>query len=43
MDQKKDAKELYAQARQAYLKAIALDPESEVGKEADARLEDIPK
>jgi Tetratricopeptide repeat len=43
MGDAKAAKKLYAQARQAYLKAVALDPKSEVGKEADARLLDLPK
>lgn len=42
MKRTKDAKKLYAQARQAYLKAVALDPKSDVGKEADARLKDLP-
>lgn len=37
-----DAKKLYEKARQAYVKAIALDPKSEVGKEADSRLQDLP-
>ena len=43
MKQTKDAKEFYAQAREAYLKAVAIDPASEVAKEADARLAEIPK
>ncbi len=43
MGDKKAAKKMYAQAREAYLKAIAIDPESEVGKEAEKRLADIPK
>ncbi len=38
----KDAKRQYEQARQAYVKAAALDPASEVGKEADRRLQDLP-
>jgi hypothetical protein len=42
MKRTKDAKKLYAQAREAYLKAVALDPKSDVGKEADARLKDLP-
>jgi hypothetical protein len=43
MNQKKDAKRFYAESREAYLKAVAIDPESEVGKEADARLAEIPE
>jgi hypothetical protein len=43
MGDAKAAKKLFAEARKAYLKTVALDPESEVGKEADARLEDIPE
>jgi hypothetical protein len=43
MGDAKAAKKLYAQARQAYLKAVALDPKSEVGKEADGRLQDLPE
>jgi len=43
MDQKKDAKDFFAQAREAYVKAIAIDPESEVAKEAETRLAEIPK
>jgi hypothetical protein len=43
MGDKKAAKKMYAAAREAYLKAIAIDPKSEVGKEAEKRLADIPK
>ena len=43
MGDKKAAKKMYADAREAYLKAIAIDPKSEVGKEAESRLADIPK
>jgi tetratricopeptide (TPR) repeat protein len=42
MKRTEDARKLYAQAREAYLKAVALDPKSDVGKEADARLKDLP-
>jgi hypothetical protein len=38
----KAAKKLYEEARQAYLRAVAIDPASDVGKEADKRLKDIP-
>lgn len=38
MGDAKKAKRLFAEARQAYLKAVALDPQSEVGKEADRRV-----
>jgi tetratricopeptide (TPR) repeat protein len=33
----------YAQAARAYTRAVALDPSSEVGKEADARLQKLPE
>lgn len=42
MGRAKDAAKLYKQAREAYLKAVALDPKSEVGKEADNRIKDLP-
>ncbi len=38
MGDAKEAKRLFREARQAYLKAVALDPASEVGKEADRRV-----
>lgn len=37
----KDSAELFERARQAYLKAVALDPDSDVGKEADRRLQSL--
>ena len=43
MGDKKAAGKYYAQAREAFLKAIAIDPKSDVGKEAQNRLADIPK
>lgn len=42
MGDKKEAKKLYEEARQAYTKAVSIDPASEVGKEADSRLQDLP-
>ena len=40
---KKAAKKMYAAAREAYMQAIAIDPSSDVGKESQKRLQDIPE
>jgi hypothetical protein len=39
----KQAAKDYAAARAAYTKAIALDPKSDIGKQADERLQALPK
>jgi hypothetical protein len=40
---KKQRDKLYAQAREAYTKAVAIDPSSDVGKQADTALQQLPK
>jgi hypothetical protein len=42
-NKKQDAKKAYAQAKQAYAKAISLNPSSDVGKQADSALKSLPK
>jgi hypothetical protein len=37
------AAKLYGQARDAYTKAVSIDPDSEVGKSSDERLAELPK
>jgi hypothetical protein len=32
----------YAQAKKAYTKAVAIDPETDIGKQSDARLKELP-
>lgn len=37
------ARRLYAQAREAFTRAVAIDPRSEAGQQADAALRELPK
>jgi len=37
------ARRLYAQARQAFTRAVAIDPKSEAGQQADAALRELPR
>lgn len=43
MQRTKEAARLYDQARQAFVKAVAIDSGSDAGKAADAALADLPK
>ncbi len=42
-DEKKQADKLYDQARVALTRAVAIDPKSEAGQQADASLDELPK